>query len=147
MPRLMLRLLLMRISLPKPGVRFVPLSGERFVPESAGRRESEERNDGVETERVDLGADLRQPDEGAEPESEEEAATTVLPARGFTPSAPLPDSEDGDDDGVPTDVIETRSSEEAQTRVVKKVEKNRGDDGPRSGDGQPRTKRARARTQ
>ncbi|WP_226825671.1 dTMP kinase [Brevibacterium aurantiacum] len=124
---------------PEPGVRFVPLSGERFVPESAGRRESEERNDGVETERVDLGADLRQPDEGAEPESEEEAATTVLPARGFTPSAPLPDSEDGDDDGVPTDVIETRSSEEAQTRVVKKVEKNRGDDGPRSGDGQPRT--------
>lgn len=124
---------------PEPGVRFVPLSGERFVPESAGRRESEERNDGVETERVDLGADLRQPDEGAELESEEEAATTVLPARGFTPSAPLPDSVDVDDDGVPTDVIETRSSEEAQTRVVKKVEKKRSDDGPRTGDEQPRT--------
>ncbi|SMX80409.1 MULTISPECIES: dTMP kinase [Brevibacterium] len=158
---------------PEPGVRFVPLSGERFVPEAGGRRESEERNDGVETERVDLGADLRQPGEldqsetqgkavsddqpasddqpgsddqsasgqvpvdGAEPESEEEAATTVLPARGFTPSATVQDNDDDDDDGVPTDVIETRSSEEAQTRVVKQVE-NRSDDDPRTGD-RPRT--------
>ncbi|SMX76345.1 dTMP kinase [Brevibacterium antiquum] len=157
----------------EPGVRFVPLSGERFVPEAGGRRESEERNDGVETERVDLGADLRQPGEldqsetqgksasggqsasddqpagddqpgsgqvpvgEAEPESEEEAATTVLPAHGFTPSAPAQDNDDGDDDGVPTDVIETRSSEEAQTRVVKQVE-SRSDDDPRMGD-RPRT--------
>ena len=96
--------------------------------------------------RESTSAPSAQPDKGAEPESEEEAATTVLPARGFTPSAPLPDSEDGDDDGVPTDVIETRSSEEAQTRVVKKVEKNRGDDGPVRETGSP-APRARARTQ
>ncbi|MDN5549150.1 dTMP kinase [Brevibacterium aurantiacum] len=161
---------------PEPGVRFVPLTGERFIPESAGRRESEDRNDGVETERVDLGADLRESDEadptsaqrsphsstqrpdqpsvrasedaqaasaepeaetGVEHETDEEAATTVLPARGFTPSAAAAqahdsgDSDDGDDDSDPTDVIETPSSEEAQTRVVKQVETPNQDDSRR----------------
>lgn len=146
----------------EPGVRFVPLSGERFVPESAGRRESEERNDGVETERVDLGADLRRSSEldqsqtqgqftagdqsaegyplDEEPETAaEEAATTVLPARVNTSSSPSPDSEDsedsedGDDDGDLTDVIETHAAEEAQTRVITQAEP-RSDDGSETGE-------------
>ncbi|WP_346035430.1 dTMP kinase [Brevibacterium picturae] len=141
---------------PEPGVRFVPASNERFIPQSADRLESEERNDGVETERVDLGADLRGPDEQGDdeaattvlpahasapepepepesaPESEletdEDAATTVLPSRGVTPSAPLAD--DDDEDAVPTNEIATPDSEEAETRVVGQVD-------PRSGDGTP----------
>src|SRR5699024_6950688 len=87
---------------------------------------------GVPTERVDLGADLREEpsasegedagdlpsflDSKDEPESDEEASTTVLPARGFT-SGPLIDDTD-DAEGVPTDRIETDSAEEAETRVV-----------------------------
>ena len=151
---------------PEPGVRFVPISSERFVPESAGRLESEERNEGVETERVDLGADLRQDEEQdrssvsgeaddtsrsnhtivpgsdntVEPGSDDEAATTVLPAHGFAPSAPLPDEDDGDEDGVPTNAIETpdseeaeTDSEEAETRVVEQVDSGRGDES-RTGD-------------
>ena len=74
---------------------------------------------------------------GVEHETDEEAATTVLPARGFTPSAAAAqahdsgDSDDGDDDSDPTDVIETPSSEEAQTRVVKQVETPNQDDSRR----------------
>ncbi|GAA1926263.1 dTMP kinase [Brevibacterium antiquum] len=141
---------------PEPGVRFVPASNERFIPQSADRLESEERNEGVETERVDLGADLRGPDgqgddeaattvlpahasapepepepESApesEPETDEDAATTVLPSRGVTPSAPLAD--DDDEDAVPTNEIATPDLEEAETRVVGQVD-------PRSGDGTP----------
>ncbi|RBP63381.1 dTMP kinase [Brevibacterium sanguinis] len=44
--------------------------------------------------------------------ADEEAATTVLPAHGFRPSAPLPDGEDDEDD-VPTTVIEERKRQEA----------------------------------
>ncbi|GAA1871189.1 hypothetical protein GCM10009813_34520 [Brevibacterium marinum] len=185
---------------PEPGVRFVPVSGDRLIPESADRRESEERNDGVETERVDLGADLRHSDErdqGRHSPSEEQAvqiagddaedtyepapddetalgddsasasgdeaattvlsssesdpgnesesdrgnefesdresepepgnesdadeATTVLPSHGLTPSAPVSE-DDGDEDSVSTDEIETHPSEEAETRVVKQVD-------------------------
>lgn len=172
---------------PEPGVRFVPAASERFIPQSADRRESEERNDGVETERVDLGADLRQPDEQdedqpersddqnllgrndgsdeeddvmsddeaattvlpahaseaesepeteSESESDEDAATTVLPARGVTPSPPLAD--DGDEDAVPTNEIAAPDSEEAETRVVEQVDRRRDDGAPSRDETQPK---------
>lgn len=154
---------------PEPGVRFVPASTERFFPQADDRRESEERNDGVETERVDLGADLREPDEQgedrsddavsddeaattvlpahasepateaeveSETESDEDAATTVLPARGITPSAPLAD-DDGDEDAVPTNEIATPDSQEAETRVVGQVDPRAGDETAPRAEAQP----------
>ena len=117
------------------GPRFVPVSGDRLIPESITDDEVE-ISGGVPTERVDLGADLREEpsasegedagdlpsflDSKDEPESDEEASTTVLPARGFT-SGPLIDDTD-DAEGVPTDRIETDSAEEAETRVVDHVD-------------------------
>ena len=115
------------------GPRFVPVSGDRLIPESITDDEVE-ISGGVPTERVDLGADLREESSAAEDEdelpsflestdesdSDEEASTTVLPARGFT-SAPIIDDSD-DAEGVPTDRIETDSAEEAETRVVDHVD-------------------------
>src|SRR5699024_1316167 len=117
------------------GPRFVPVSGDRLIPESITDDEVE-ISGGVPTERVDLGANLREEpsasegedagdlpsflDSKDEPESDEEASTTVLPARGFT-SGPLIDDTD-DAEGVPTDRIETDSAEEAETRVVDHVD-------------------------
>src|SRR5699024_7974468 len=117
------------------GPRFVPVSGDRLIPESITDDEVE-ISGGVPTERVDLGADLREEPSASEgedagdlpsfldskdaPESDEEASTTVLPARGFT-SGPLIDDTD-DAEGVPTDRIETDSAEEAETRVVDHVD-------------------------
>src|SRR5699024_12837956 len=91
---------------------------------------------GVPTERVDLGADLREEpsasegedagdlpsflDSKDEPESDEEASPTVLPARGFT-SGPLIDDTD-DAAGVPADRLETETAEEAEARDVDHVE-------------------------
>lgn len=61
-------------------------------------------------------------DFGDQPIPADEAATTVLPARGFTPSAPAAGDDDEDDDSVPTDVIDTGNAEEAETRVVRQVD-------------------------
>jgi dTMP kinase len=111
----------------------VPVSGDRLIPESITDDEVE-ISGGVPTERVDLGADLREESSAAEDEdelpsflestdeseSDEEASTTVLPARGFTSGPIIDDSDDAE--GVPTDRIETDSSEEAETRVVDHVD-------------------------
>ena len=141
------------------GPRFVPASGDRFVPSAVTDAEAE-ISGAVPTERVDLGADLRedptasareeQPgfsgspasadeaeDEAADRESEddeeelpsfleskdsrrsdEDAATTVLPAGGTTSEALIDDSDDAD--GVPTDRIAT--DEDAETRIVNRVD-------------------------
>ena len=117
---------------PEPGVRFVPASDDGFVPESRNGLDPEDGSDSVDTERVDLGADMRRADEREEhddvvpSESDEDAATTVFPAQSFRPAAPLAedsldDDEDGDEAGVPTNVIETPAADEAQTRVVNQV--------------------------
>lgn len=121
---------------PEPGVRFVPATDEGFVPESRNGRDPEDGSDSVDTERVDLGADMRNADEreehdeavhsesGVPSESGEDAATTVLPAQSFRPAAPLPEDnldEDGDEVGVPPNVVETPAADEAQTRVVNQV--------------------------
>lgn len=106
----------------EPGVRFVPASNERFFPQSADRRESEERNDGVETERVDLGADLRDPDEQSEARpsqsddavSDDEAATTVLPAH---VSEPESEPESGSEPELALE-SEPESDDEAATTVL-----------------------------
>ena len=141
------------------GPRFVPAAGDRFVPSAVTDAEAE-ISGAVPTERVDLGADLRedptasareeQPgfsgspasadeaeDEAADRESEddeeelpsfleskdsrrsdEDAATTVLPAGGTTSEALIDDSDDAD--GVPTDRIAT--DEDAETRIVNRVD-------------------------
>src|SRR5699024_5572791 len=117
------------------GPRFVPVSGDRLIPESITDDEVE-ISGGVPTERVDLGADLREEPSVSEgeaaddlpsfldskdaPESDEEASTTVLPARGFTAGPLIDDTDDAED--VPMDRIETDSAEEAETRVVDHVD-------------------------
>ncbi|KAB1945466.1 dTMP kinase [Brevibacterium linens] len=137
------------------GPRFVPASGDRFVP-SAVTDADAEISGAVPTERVDLGADLRDDPtasaseestgasnspaptgEAADRESEndekelptfleqkgarrsdEDEATTVLPAHGSTSEAIIDDSDDAD--GVPTDRIAT--DDEAETRIVNRVD-------------------------
>src|SRR5699024_7258895 len=110
-------------------------SGDRLIPESITDDEVE-ISGGVPTERVDLGAKLREApsasegdyagdlpsflDSEDEPEPDEAAPTTVLPARGFT-SGPLIDDTD-DAEGVPTDRSETDSAGEAESRVVDHVD-------------------------
>ena len=124
--------------------RFNPVSDERITP-SAG---PDADDGGDATDRVDLGADLRDEvdneavvvereeitevsttaapdaasaDDGASSDdapiedgsvsenSAEEAATTVLPAERFTPSAPMTDEDDPDE--APTTVIDTSGAE------------------------------------
>ncbi|WP_226823731.1 dTMP kinase [Brevibacterium aurantiacum] len=105
---------------PEPGARFVPASNERFFPQAADRRESEERNDGVETERVDLGADLRAPDV----QGDDEAATTVLPAHASKPEFEAePESEvaprfESEVAAEAEPESETESDEDAATTVL-----------------------------
>ncbi|WP_209325721.1 dTMP kinase [Brevibacterium renqingii] len=143
------------------GPRFVPVTGDRFIP-AAVTDDEVEISGSVPTERVDLGADLREdsissadafearageaesepalepspaarkPDADVEEElpsflesedeteSDEDATTTVLPARGFTPEALIDDSDEAE--GVATDRIATDSAEEAETRVVDQVD-------------------------
>lgn len=143
------------------GPRFVPASSDRFVPSAITDAEAE-ISGAVPTERVDLGADLREDpaasanversaasaspasaDENADRDSEgdeeelpsflepkgshrsdeapkrsdEDAATTVLPASGTASEALVDDSDDAD--GVPTDRIAT--DENAETRIVNRV--------------------------
>ncbi|MGC2940346.1 MULTISPECIES: dTMP kinase [unclassified Brevibacterium] len=144
------------------GPHFVPASGDRFVPSAISDAEAE-ISGAVPTERVDLGADLREDpaasSNGQEPADrvethsaaaddseaetddsgsagvDEDAATTVLPARGATSEALIDDSDDAE--GVPTDRIaadedaETRivnrdDAEEAETRVVHRAEPSSG---------------------
>lgn len=144
------------------GPRFVPASGDRFVPSAITDAEAE-ISGAVPTERVDLGADLREDpaatanversaasaspasaDENADRDSErdeeelpsflepksshrsdeapdrsdEDAATTVLPASGTASEALVDDSDDAD--GVPTDRIV--ADEDAETRIVNRVD-------------------------
>ncbi|WGP08000.1 dTMP kinase [Bacillus subtilis] len=143
------------------GPRFVPASSDRFVPSAITDAEAE-ISGAVPTERVDLGADLREDpaasanversaasaspasaDENADRDSEgdeeelpsflepkgshrsdeapnrsdEDAATTVLPASGTASEALVDDSDEAD--GVPTDRIAT--DENAETRIVNRV--------------------------
>ncbi|MGO2862490.1 MAG: dTMP kinase [Brevibacterium sp.] len=152
---------------PEPGARFVPVTGDRFRPGAVSDEEVAD-SEHFPTERVDLGADLREPAANENPafpsgdaetdpvdsdlpsaavddadrsdsevradstsvradSSDEDAAATVLPAQRFTPSAPAA-GDDDDDDSVPTNVIDTRSAEEAETRVVKQVDHSSDDD-------------------
>ena len=115
---------------PEPGVQFVPATDEGFVPESQNGLDSEDGSDSVDTERVDLGADMRHAYEREEhdvvvpPESGEDAATTVLPAQGFRQVAPTTEDDlddDGGGAGVPINVIEAPADDEAQTRSVNQV--------------------------
>ena len=144
------------------GPRFVPASSDRFVPSAITDAEAE-ISGAVPTERVDLGADLREDpaasanversaasappasaDENADRDSEgdeeelpsflepkgshrsdeapnrsdEDAATTVLPASGTASEALVDDSDEAD--GVPTDRIAT--DENAETRIVNRVD-------------------------
>ena len=144
------------------GPRFVPASSDRFVPSAITDAEAE-ISGAVPTERVDLGADLREDpaasanversaasaspasaDENADRDSEgdeeelpsflepksshrsdeapdrsdEDAATTVLPASGTASEALVDDSDDAD--GVPTDRIV--ADEDAETRIVNRVD-------------------------
>lgn len=112
------------------GPRFVPASGDRFVP-SAVTDADAEISGAVPTERVDLGADLREDPAASAGEelpsfleakgtrsSDEDAATTVLPASGSASEALIDDSDDAD--GVPTDRIAT--DDEAETRIVNRVD-------------------------
>ncbi|MGO1291810.1 dTMP kinase [Brevibacterium linens] len=144
------------------GPRFVPASSDRFVPSAISDAEAE-ISGAVPTERVDLGADLREDpaasanversaasaspasaDENADRDSEgdeeelpsflepkgshrsdeapnrsdEDAATTVLPASGTASEALVDDSDEAD--GVPTDRIAT--DENAETRIVNRVD-------------------------
>lgn len=112
------------------GPRFVPASGDRFVPSAVTDAEAE-ISGAVPTERVDLGADLREdPTASASEElpsfleqkgarrSDEDDATTVLPAHGSTSEAIIDDSDDAD--GVPTDRIV--ADEDAETRIVNRVD-------------------------
>lgn len=106
---------------PEPGVRFIPVGDERVRPTSG--HGSDVDDDAIETDRIDLGADLHRDedaDDAGYPDRADEAETTVLPAQRFTPSAPLRDEgDDEDEDSVPTNVIETQAAEEAETRVVR----------------------------
>lgn len=144
------------------GPRFIPASSDRFVPSAITDAEAE-ISGAVPTERVDLGADLREDpaasanversaasappasaDENADRDSEgdeeelpsflepkgshrsdealnrsdEDAATTVLPASGTASEALVDDSDEAD--GVPTDRIAT--DENAETRIVNRVD-------------------------
>ncbi|GAA1520373.1 dTMP kinase [Brevibacterium permense] len=144
------------------GPRFVPASGDRFIPSAVTDAEAE-ISGAVPTKRVDLGADLREDpaasanversaasaspasaDENADRDSErdeeelpsflepkgshrsdeapnrsdEDAATTVLPASGTASEALVDDSDEAD--GVPTDRIAT--DENAETRIVNRVD-------------------------
>jgi dTMP kinase len=178
------------------GPRFIPVVGDRFVP-SAISDDEVESSGAVPTERVDLGADLREnatdsedarrtrgsevqdsagiespddvsgdgPDDAVQTEAvsteaddaqdsadsdrrldsaalgsdeltgdeldsddldtddlnnDAEAATTVLPARGFVHEAPVDDSDNAE--GVPTNRIETDPAEDAETRIVNRVD-------------------------
>ena len=144
------------------GPRFVPASNDRFVPSAITDAEAE-ISGAVPTERVDLGADLREDpaasanaersgasaspasagetadrdsesdeeelpsfleskgsrrSDGAPNRSDEDAATTVLPASGTASEALVDDSDESD--GVPTDRIAT--DEDAETRIVNRVD-------------------------
>ncbi len=129
----------------KRGPRFVPASGDRFVPSAVSDAEAEISGT-VPTERVDLGADLRETpadvandrgpgdrgeavsassdDSDAETDDsgsgrvDEDAATTVLSTRGHTSEAIIDDSDDAD--GVPTNRITT--DDDAETRIVDRVD-------------------------
>ena len=125
---------------PEPGVRFVSATDEVFVPEASNGLDPEEGSDSVDTERVDLGADMRDGDEREEQDGDvpsevgEDAATTVLPAQGFRPVAPMAgddlDDEGGDDTGVATNVVETPAADEAETRVVNQVHSPTDEESP-----------------
>jgi dTMP kinase len=107
------------------GPRFVPVSDDRFKP-GAVTDDEVEQSGIVPTERVDLGADLRDDrtasanesadEPTSQPTSNEDDATTVLPASGFTSSALIDDNDD--EEGVPTDQVDLDDPEEAETRVV-----------------------------
>lgn len=128
----------------EPRARFIPVSDERITPNASPDAD----DDGDATDRVDLGADLRDEvdneavvvereeieevsttaapdaasaddgnssddapveDDSVSENSAEEAATTVLPAERFTPSAPMTDEDDPDE--APTTVIDTSGAE------------------------------------
>ncbi|WP_181274882.1 dTMP kinase [Brevibacterium oceani] len=114
------------------GPRFVPVTNDRFTP-SAITDDEVAQSGAVPTERVDLGADLRDdaaasandstessPEPSKASPTGEDDATTVLPARGRTTDALIDDTDD--EDSVPTNRIETYSAEEAETRVVTYVD-------------------------
>ncbi len=121
------------------GPRFVPVTNDRFIPNSITDDEAA-HSGAIPTERVDLGADLREDvaasasettaSSPAKTSTGEDDSTTVLPARGLTADALIDDTDD--EDGVPTDRIETDDAEtddaetddpdEAETRVVKQVD-------------------------
>lgn len=91
-------------------------SAHVFDPEEDGGRETDSSRSADDTGDSDGTGDSDDPVDSADSEStedrwSEEASTTVIPAHGFTPSAPLV-GEDDDEDNVPTTVIEERRKRE-----------------------------------